>query len=94
MKLTFSVPHPGLTKISRHAVLIAVICALCFDSWIYWKGWQLWADQPLPSDRVTAKQLRVSESQRQTFIKSVITYQRPAAIPAVPNLTFDTGASN
>lgn len=94
MKMPLRTLQPGVIQLSRHAVFIALVLTLCFDGWLLWQGWQQWIDQPLPADRVTANQLRVSETQRQSLITAIVTYQHPAAIPPVPNITFDTGTAN
>lgn len=84
----------GLTRLARRATFIALIFGVLFDVWLFWQGLEQWIERPLASDRVSAKQLRVSESQRQTFISNITAYQQPPALPAIPKITFKNESSN
>ena len=78
---------PALTKRLLPIVLIA---GLTWDAWLGWQSWTQWADQPLPPERVTAKQLRVNESQRQALVNDLTAYRQPVSGPAVPSSTADS----
>lgn len=93
MKLSLNIFHQPFAAFRRHAVFIALIVGLCFDGWLAWQSWEQWADRPLPPERVTAKQLRVSESQRTKFVENFEAYQHPAAVPTLPTITFQAGSS-
>lgn len=82
---TISRPLAGLV---RRLNLIAVCIGIILSGWTVWKIWSVWNDLPLPPDRVTAKQLRVSESQRIQITQDLATLRSTSATTAVPNITF------
>lgn len=93
MKPSLTIFNRPLIASRRHAVLIALVVGLCFDGWLGWESWQQWSDQPLPPDRVTAKQLRVSETQRTQFVENLAAYQHPPAVPTIPAITFQASST-
>ncbi len=92
MTLSTSSLRRPLALLLKHALLLALIVGVVFDAWLLWQGWGQWNDQPLPSERVTAKQLHVSETQRLTVTKNITAYQQPAPIPTLPAITWQGGS--
>lgn len=76
------VRHAGLS-LTRHAMFVILIVGLLFDGWLVWQSMEQWLDQPLPSDRVTAKQLRVNETQRQELLQHLDQYHQPSTPPTI-----------
>lgn len=64
----------------RHLVLIACLIGVGWIGYVIWQLAGVYYDQPLPPERISAKQLRVNESQRQAVLKSITD---SASVPAV-----------
>ncbi len=78
---------------SRHLALIALLIGLSVNSWLAWQGWLLWADAPLPPERVTAKQLRVDESKRLLLTQNLDHYRHPPAVTPTLKINFQAAAT-
>lgn len=78
----------------RHLSLIVTCLGILWIGYIVWQLSDLYADQPLPPERISAKQLRVSEGQRQSLLKSISDYTSATApVPkTLPSFQADTGS--
>lgn len=82
------------TKLSRHLVLIVIIIGLGFDSWLFWQASTEWPDLPLAPERISAKQLRVNETQRASLLQNLDQYHQ-VAVPVEKSTTvFATPTTN
>lgn len=77
-----------LHGLKRRLVLIVVIVGLGFDGWMVWQGLEQWAEPPLPPERISAKQLRVNESQRVTLEEGLQQYHQPQALTNTSTVPF------
>lgn len=85
--------HRWTNFFTGHATFIAIIVALSFSSWGTWQAWEQWEDRVLPPERVTAKQIRINENQRQQLLQAISQYRTPATPSTVPTITFQGTAS-
>jgi hypothetical protein len=68
----------------------AVIFGLAWLTYIGWQLSDLYADQPLPPERISAKQLRVNETGRRALMDTITTYTTAPAPATVPSPAFTT----
>ena len=93
--MTLPASFSGSTKIlNRWLSVVALGIGLLWFGWSAWQSWSFWQDKPLSGDQVTAKQLRVSEAQRQTLLTHLKSYQTPATVGIVPLVTFQGGTGS
>ncbi len=74
--------------IQRHVLLIALIIGLLWNAISLWESWTQYADKVLAGNSISAKQLRVNESQRLQLIKRLQSYHQPTAATSVPPITY------
>lgn len=63
-----------LTAPYRHLVVIACCLGIAWIGFVVWQLSDLYSDKPLPAERISAKQLRISEGQRQGLLKTISDY--------------------
>ena len=72
----------GLTNLiqpfKRHLLMISLILSALWLGWSGWQLWKAWPDRPLPADRITARELKVNETQLQQLKTNLDSYQAPA----------------
>jgi hypothetical protein len=82
------------TKLSRHLVLIVLIIGLGFNSWLFWQASTEWPDLPLAPERISAKQLRVNEAQRNTLLQNLDLYHQTTVPVEKSTTVFGSPTTN
>lgn len=81
--------HSLFQQSSRLLMNIAIVLGLVWLGWSGWQSWEQWRELPLPAERVTAKQIKVNEGQRQQLEQLLTTYRLPPTEPLVlPKVTI------
>jgi hypothetical protein len=94
--MTFSIGilHRIGTKIAHHFLLIVIVIGLVFDGWLAWNGAMVVLDQPLASDRISAKQLRVNETGRALLLENLAKYHTVTAPTGKSKAVFSSKDGN
>lgn len=74
--------------LTRHAMFVVLIFGMCWVGWLGWTTMQARTDFPLSADRLTAKQIKVNETQRQQLDSALKSYRQPAPALKVADISL------